>query len=146
LASLPEPFPGLVIRYSYLWLEEHRRGREEGIKDRPCAIVLTALVQSERIVVTVVPVTHSAPRHPRTALELPSTTKRRLGLDNERSWIVLDEANRFVWPGPDIRPVTSGDASTIAYGPLPYHVFEAVRLKFLDNVKRHRASTIFRTE
>ena len=37
---LPRPVPGLVVRYSYLWLDEHRRGREEGVKDRPCAIVL----------------------------------------------------------------------------------------------------------
>jgi len=36
---LPEPVPGLVIRYSYLWYAEHVLGREEGQKDRPCAIV-----------------------------------------------------------------------------------------------------------
>jgi hypothetical protein len=39
---LPEPEPGLVIRYSNLWLREHREGREEGTKDRPCAIVLAS--------------------------------------------------------------------------------------------------------
>ena len=38
--SLPEPERGLVIRYSYLWKSEHDEGRDEGIKDRPCAIVL----------------------------------------------------------------------------------------------------------
>jgi hypothetical protein len=31
--------PGLVIRYSYLWHAEYLEGREEGKKDRPCAIV-----------------------------------------------------------------------------------------------------------
>jgi len=36
---LPAPVPGLVIRYSYLWHSEHLAGREEGEKDRPCAIV-----------------------------------------------------------------------------------------------------------
>ena len=146
MASLPEPFLGLVIRYSYLWLDEHRRGREEGTKDRPCAIVLTAAVEAERTVVTVVPVTHSPPRNPRAALELSSTTKRRLGLDDARSWIVLEEANRFVWPGPDLRPAISGDISTIAYGPLPYRIYETVRLKFLDNIKSKHATTVFRTE
>jgi hypothetical protein len=30
--AFPEPVPGLVIRYSYLWAEEHRRGQEEGVK------------------------------------------------------------------------------------------------------------------
>lgn len=29
---------GLIIRYSYLWLEEHREGHEEGTKDRPCVM------------------------------------------------------------------------------------------------------------
>ena len=38
--SLPKPEPGLVIRYSYLWHAGHRQGREEGVKDRPRAIVL----------------------------------------------------------------------------------------------------------
>ena len=37
----PEPEPGLVIRYSYLWDREARAGREEGVKDRPCAVVMT---------------------------------------------------------------------------------------------------------
>jgi len=37
--SLPTPRPGLVIRYSYLWAREHDQGREEGVKDRPCAVL-----------------------------------------------------------------------------------------------------------
>ena len=38
--SLPDPKPGLVIRYSFLWSHERDRGAIEGSKDRPCAIVL----------------------------------------------------------------------------------------------------------
>ena len=41
--SWPEPFPGLVVRYSYLWEREASQGREEGVKDRPCAVVLVLL-------------------------------------------------------------------------------------------------------
>jgi PHD/YefM family antitoxin component YafN of YafNO toxin-antitoxin module len=37
--ALPVPVPGLVIRYSYLWQAEHVRGREEGVKDRPCVVI-----------------------------------------------------------------------------------------------------------
>ena len=33
-------------------------------------------------------------------MEIPLATKARLGLDDARSWIVLNEANRFIWPGP----------------------------------------------
>jgi hypothetical protein len=36
--SLVEPKPGLVICYSYLWSHEAAKGREEGVKDRPCVI------------------------------------------------------------------------------------------------------------
>lgn len=37
---LPEPKPGRVIGYAYLWRDQAAKGREEGIKDRPCVIVL----------------------------------------------------------------------------------------------------------
>ncbi len=33
--NLPVPKPGLVIRYSFLWSNEHAAGATEGIKDRP---------------------------------------------------------------------------------------------------------------
>jgi len=35
------PEVGLVIRHGYLWWNEARAGREEGVKDRPCVIVHT---------------------------------------------------------------------------------------------------------
>ena len=34
-----------------------------------------------------------------------AATKRRLGLDDARSWIMVTEGNRFAWPGPDLRPI-----------------------------------------
>jgi hypothetical protein len=37
--KLPTPEAGLVIGYSYLWAREHSAGRQEGVKNRPCAIV-----------------------------------------------------------------------------------------------------------
>jgi hypothetical protein len=42
--SLPEPHPGLVIRYAYPWKREFDEGHEEGSKDRPCAIVVTVMI------------------------------------------------------------------------------------------------------
>jgi hypothetical protein len=39
--ALDPPLPGQVIRYAYLWWNEARVGREDGVKDRPCGIVLT---------------------------------------------------------------------------------------------------------
>ncbi|MGE3477663.1 MAG: hypothetical protein AB7H70_17820 [Rhodospirillaceae bacterium] len=43
--SFPAPVPGLVIRYSYLWRDEFLKGREEGVKDRPCALVLVTYAE-----------------------------------------------------------------------------------------------------
>ena len=37
------------------------------------------------------------------AVAIPATVRQRLGLDEERSWIVVTEANVFAWPGPDLR-------------------------------------------
>jgi hypothetical protein len=39
--SIPAPQSGMVISYSYLWHDEKKRGREEGVKNRPCAIIMT---------------------------------------------------------------------------------------------------------
>jgi hypothetical protein len=41
----PEPYAGLVIRYSYLWKREQQARREEGTKDRPCAVVMAIMDQ-----------------------------------------------------------------------------------------------------
>jgi hypothetical protein len=96
--SFPAPRPGLVIRYSYLWAREADAGQEEGVKDRPCAIILVLFEEDGRQRVRVLPVTHSPPSNPRDGLEIPLPTKIRLGLDSMRSWIVLTEANDFFWP------------------------------------------------
>lgn len=103
---LPRPEPGLVISYAYLWRHEYRRGREEGAKSRPCAIVLATMIEADDVVVTVAPVTHSPPEDPALAIELSAKVKRRLGLDDTPSWIIADEVNRFTWPGPDLRPIS----------------------------------------
>jgi hypothetical protein len=115
--AYPSPIPGLVIRYSYLWASEHARGQEEGVKDRPCVVVLVSTEEAGDRIVTVLPVTHTPPANPRLAVEIPAATKLRLRLDEDRSWVLLTEANRFVWPGPDLRPLHPGDAASVAYGP-----------------------------
>lgn len=144
--AFPVPVPGLVIRYSYLWASEHARGQEEGVKDRPCAVILVSADESGDRMVTVLPISHTPPAHPRLSVEIPAATKRRLGLDDDRSWIVLTEANRFIWPGPDLRPVRPGDASSVVYGPLPYALFEDVRRKFIAVLRARAARTVPRTE
>ena len=144
--ALPIPVPGLVIRYSYLWLEEHRKGQEEGTKDRPCAVILmTKNIESDQVV-TVLPVTHSPPSDLTLAMEIPTATKKRLGLDDERSWVVLTEANQFTWPGPDLRPAVQGDMTSVAYGLLPQAFYLQLRARFVDVLKAGGAAAVARSE
>jgi hypothetical protein len=143
---LPQPVPGLVIRYAYLWRVEHQRGQEEGVKDRPCAVILVTTDDDGGQVVTVLPVTHTPPSNPALAVEIPHPTKRRLGLDDERSWIVLTEANRFVWPGPDLRQAQPGDMASVAYGLLPRSLFKEVTAKLADAIKSRLVRVVSRTE
>jgi hypothetical protein len=76
------------------------------------------------------PVTHSQPRADDLAIELPLATKQRLGLDDERSWIVTREYNNFTWPGPDIRPDASGE---VVIGALPAKLIE----RAIANLRAH---------
>ena len=111
----PTPQPGLVIRYSYLWTREARAGREEGVKVRPCAIVLAIAAAQDRKRVIVLPITHTAPQPPEEGIELLLSVKTRLGLDHERSWVIVSEGNDFIWPGPDLRPLAGEGPQSVAY-------------------------------
>jgi hypothetical protein len=144
--TLPKPEAGLVVRYSYLWLREHLEGREEGTKDRPCAIILVARDHDGETQVLVVPVTHSPPGNSAAALEVPTVIKQHLGLDAERSWVVLSESNLFDWPGPDLRRVGDRDDSSVAYGFLPPRFFAEVRRRFLALEAAARSTRVQRTE
>ncbi len=137
--AFPDPIAGMVIRYAYLWRSEHERGLEEGAKDRPCAVLLAVTDEAGDRKVVVLPVTHTPPRDPTLAVEIPPATKRRLGLDDARSWIIIAEANRFTWPGPDLRPMKSGETSTVVYGELPADLFRKVRDTWLASSTARQA-------
>ena len=145
MARLPEPRPGLVIGYAFLWREEAERGIEEGRKDRPCVIVLAVREIGLQTHVTVAPITHAAPARPEFAIEIPLVTKQRLGLDTERAWIVAAELNRFVWPGVDLRPTARG-SQTFAYGLLPGSLFRALRDRVLSLARAGRLATTRRSD
>jgi hypothetical protein len=134
--AIPTPEAGLVISYAYLWHHEHQAGLEEGRKDRPAVIVLTAeRVEDGMTVVTVLPVTHSAPTNPASAVEIPSPVKRHLGLDDTRSWIVVAEGNEFLWPGYDLRKIPSSDRYD--YGFLPPRFLRQVLDAFIAWHRAH---------
>ena len=74
--------------------------------------------------VTVLPITHTAPRDSATAVEIPMPVKRYLGLDDDPSWIVVAEGNEFLWPGYDLRKLPHSDRYD--YGFLPPRFFNQV--------------------
>jgi hypothetical protein len=122
-----------------------KRGLEEGAKDRPCAVLLAVASAAGDKKVVVLPITHAMPHDPSLAVEIPGATKRRLGLDDKPSWIVIAEANRFTWPGPDLRPWKSGNATTVVYGELPADLFRKVRDRWLASAAA-RKSVVTRTQ
>lgn len=136
----------MVIRYSYLWHSEYLRGKEEGLKDRPCAVILVTYDDDGEEIVTVLPITHTQPSNPDLAVEIPYQTKQRLGLDSDLCWIILTEVNRFRWPGPDLRIANSADNATVSYGLLPSNLFNEVKRKLHIVVNARLTNIIKRTE
>jgi len=135
--AIPNPEPGLVISHTYLWHREHRARRTEARKARPCEIVLAMERESEigtRVVV--LPITHCPLDDPASAVEIPFSVKNHLGLDAERSWIVVSEGNEFLWPGYDLHKLSRTDRYD--YGFLPPRFFDQVRDAF---VRFYRAGT-----
>lgn len=127
--ELPNPEPGLVVSYSYLWRDEYEAGQEEGRKDRPSVVVLALERANDGMLVTVLPITQSPPNDPDAAVEIPPRIKRHLGLDDERSRIVVSEGNDFLWPGYDLRKRPGADRCD--YGILPGRMFEKMVEAFL---------------
>src|ERR1700730_9111461 len=141
---IPTPEPGLVISYAYVWDHEAQRGQEEGRKDRPCVIALAVERQQDGetlmtvLPVTVLPVTHRAPQDAAAAVEIPRAVKQHLGLDDDRSWVIVSEGDQFVWPGYDLRKVRSTDR--YEYGYLPPRFFRDVLAAFGAWHKAHRVT------
>ncbi|MBV8686939.1 MAG: type II toxin-antitoxin system PemK/MazF family toxin [Alphaproteobacteria bacterium] len=131
-----QPAIGQLIRYAYLWLAEHEQGLEEGLKDRPCLVVMEDATLAPDVVFFVAPVTHTQPRPEALAVELPAATKQRLRLDDARSWIITEEVNKFTWPGPDIRPDGSGE---VVIGYVPGKILERV----IANLRSHALGAEF---
>ncbi len=137
------PEIGLVIRHLYLWRDEKARGQEEGRKARPCVIVHKRQNEFDETVVFICPITHTPPVDSGCAIEIPQATKQRLKLDDERSWIVTGEINRFTWRGPDVVKTQSG---SIAYGYLPYGLTKAAVDKVKGNARERSLDIVNRDD
>jgi hypothetical protein len=118
-------------------------------KDRPCAIVLAIDHPDPEVdghkQVADVPIAHSPPHYPEVAVEIPPRVKEHLGLDAERSWVILDEVNVFTWPGFDLPPIKRGE-NRVDYGLLPPRFFDQLIAKFAELRTHGRVAAASRDE
>lgn len=134
--AFPDPEPGLVVHFNYLWSREFDRGREEAHYPRPCTIVLAYRRTAEgATMVLLAPITHAAPRPGDRAVEIPPAVKRHLGLDELRSWVMVDEVNETAWPGYDLRTNAQGQ---YAYGFIPLTLFGRIKAEMMQVLKASR--------
>jgi hypothetical protein len=95
-------------------------------------------VRAGETVVTVAPMTHAPPAELQGGIEIPSTTKIRLGLDDRRTWVIVTEVNQFIWPGPDLRPISRHRSNRFDYGVLPPSLFERIKETVLETARHRR--------
>ena len=140
------PQPTDVLSYAYLWHHEAKRGIEEGAKDQPVVVVISRAERKGGTELLVVPVTTKKPAHPGDGIEMPQRVKTHLGLDAERCWIMVTEVNRFIWPGPDVRPLREGGQDTPFYGAIPQKLFDPVLAAVIKAAEAGRLPITKRTE
>jgi hypothetical protein len=137
----PAPEVGQIVRYAYLWRHEAERGQDEGLKDRPVVIVIARQRIADKWRVVVAPITHTRPSAPDKAVELPIRTARRMGLDNEPQWVSTTDMNAFVWPGPDLRPVSGKGPESVVIGRAPSSLMRVI-IECLQRNLRSRAAAV----
>lgn len=139
---LPDPRPGLVIRYDYLWTHEAAAGRNQG-KDRPTCVIAATDSQASPRYVVLLPITHSPPNGDTVGIEIPAKVKDALGLDHEPSWVIVSEHNIDEWPNAGLSPLP-GKPDAFSYGFLPPGLFKRIKDAFLDLARQKRSETVRR--
>jgi hypothetical protein len=134
--ALPEPKPGLVIRYDYLWSREAAAGADQG-KDRPACLVAASDPAAKPRFVVILPITHSAPSGDTVGIEIPPRVRQSLGLDDELCWVIVSEHNIDEWPNGGLQPLP-GRPGVFDYGFVPPELFARIKTKFLELARRRR--------
>lgn len=139
---LPDPKPGMIIRYDYLWSREAAAGRQQG-KDRPTCLVAASDSQTKPRYVVLLPITHSPPNGETIGIEIPAKVKQAIGLDDEPSWVVISEHNIDEWPNAGLSPIP-GTPGIYSYGFIPPGLFTAIKARFLELARAKRSEPIRR--
>ena len=128
--SIPEPRPGLVIRYDYVWVREAALGHSHG-KDRPACLIAASDPATKPRFVVILPITRTPPREGAVGVSIPPKVRRAIGLDDKPSWIVVSEHNVDEWPNPGLRPLP-GKRGIFSYGFIPPRLFARVKAQFIE--------------
>jgi len=140
--ALPEPKPGLVIRYDYLWTRDAAQGRAQG-KDRPACLVVASDASAAPRFVVILPITHTRPAGEVVGIEIPPKVRQAIGLDDALSWVIVSEHNVDEWPNGGLSPIP-GRPGVFSYGFIPPSLFAQIKARFLDLAERGRAGGIRR--
>ena len=131
----------MVLHYAFLWRHEAEQGRIEGIKDRP-VVVVVVLADGDEVVVA--PITTKPPQQHAPAMEVPARVRAHLGLDAVHSWISVATLNRFVWPGPDLRPVPGLKPASVLYGYIPQKLLDAAKALVMAELSKRVPGLVVR--
>ena len=140
--AFPDPKPGLIVRYDYLWSHEAAAGRDQGT-DRPtCLVAASDSLAAPRYVV-LLPITHSPPNAGTEGVEIPAKVKQALGLDDAPSWVIVSEHNVDEWPNAGVSPIP-GKPSIFSYGFIPPGLFAQIKARFLELARQSKSRSIRR--
>lgn len=137
----PNPCVGLVICYDYLFESEKRKGREEGQKPRPSAVIVAPAGQSENTVL-ICAITHTKPDDERDGVLISPADRRWMGLDNKPQWVITDECNLVDWDDAGIIPVP--DTGDWTYGNMTAELGKEVQASAMKNLGEKRLMIISR--
>jgi hypothetical protein len=140
--AIPDPRPGLVIRYDYLWTREARAGRMQG-KDRPACLVAAMDSAANPRYVVILPITHSPPDDNTVGIEIPAKVRQALDLDDAPSWVIVSEHNVDEWPNGGLAPIP-GRPGVFSYGFIPPGLFAIVKARFLELASARKSEPVRR--
>ncbi|MCY3829020.1 MAG: hypothetical protein OXF89_07785 [Rhodospirillaceae bacterium] len=140
--ALPDPEPGLVVRYDYLWTHEAAAGRDQG-KTRPACLVAATDPSVRPRYVVLLPITHTPPAGDTVGIAIPARVGQALGLDDTPGWVIVSEHNIDEWPNGGLSPLPSRPG-TYRYGFIPPGLFAQIKARFLELARARKGQSVRR--
>jgi hypothetical protein len=140
--ALPDPKPGLIVRYDYLWSHQAAADHDQG-KDRPTCLVAATDSQTRPRYVVLLPITHSPPTGDTVGVEIPAKVKHAIGLDDKPSWVIVSEHNVDEWPNGGLSAIP-GKPGVYSYGFIPPGLFALIRTEFLKLARASQSESVRR--